>query len=62
MILAHNHPGGRAYPSGEDIRATSRLQGLLKMVDIDLVDHFIIAGIQLEVDGTDGGTVGNPCL
>ena len=44
VILAHNHPGGRAYPSGEDIRATSRLQGLLKMVDIDLVDHFIIAG------------------
>ena len=44
VILAHNHPGGRAYPSSEDIRTTSRLQGLLKMVDIDLVDHFIVAG------------------
>ncbi len=46
VILAHNHPGGRAYPSSEDIRTTSRLQGLLKMMDIDLVDHFIIAGDQ----------------
>lgn len=44
VILAHNHPGGRAYPSSEDIRTTSRLQGLLKMMDIDLVDHFIVAG------------------
>ncbi len=44
VILAHNHPGGRAYPSSEDIRATSRLQGLLKMMDIDLVDHFIVSG------------------
>lgn len=44
VILAHNHPGGRAYPSSEDIRTTSRLQGLLKMMDIDLVDHFIISG------------------
>lgn len=44
VILAHNHPGGRAYPSDEDIRATTRLQGILRLMDINLVDHFIVAG------------------
>lgn len=44
VILAHNHPGGKAYPSDEDIRATVRIQNLLRMVDVNLVDHFIISG------------------
>lgn len=44
VILAHNHPGGRAYPSDEDIRATRRIHSILRMMDINLVDHFIIAG------------------
>ncbi len=46
VILAHNHPGGKAYPSDEDIRITVRIQKLLRMVDVNLVDHFIIAGDQ----------------
>jgi DNA repair protein RadC len=45
-ILAHNHPGGRAYPSDEDIRVTRRIQEMLHQLDIELVDHFIIAGDQ----------------
>lgn len=46
VILAHNHPGGKAYPSDEDIRTTIRIQNLLRMVDVNLVDHFIISGDQ----------------
>lgn len=44
VILAHNHPGGKAYPSDEDIRATVRIQNLLRMVDVNLVDHFVVSG------------------
>lgn len=46
VILAHNHPGGKAYPSDEDIRATTRIQQMLRLVDVNLVDHFVIAGNQ----------------
>ena len=46
VILAHNHPGGKAYPSDEDIRVTNRIQQMLRLVDVNLVDHFIVAGDQ----------------
>jgi DNA repair protein RadC len=44
VVLAHNHPNGRATPSGEDIMATNRLKGLLSSMDIALLEHFVIAG------------------
>lgn len=44
VILAHNHPSGRPFPSNEDIRATRQLQRLLQLMDIHLADHLIIAG------------------
>lgn len=43
VILAHNHPGGLAFPSPEDVNATSYVAKALKTVDIDLVDHVIFA-------------------
>lgn len=44
VVLAHNHPNGRATPSGEDIMATNRLKSVLNSMDITLIDHFVIAG------------------
>ena len=44
VILAHNHPGGIAYPSQEDIRATELVSKLLKSLDVELLDHVILAG------------------
>lgn len=43
VILAHNHPGGVAVPSQEDIRVTERVARALQTVDITLLDHLIIA-------------------
>ena len=43
VIIAHNHTSGVAIPSREDIETTRRLQSALKAVDIDLVDHIIVA-------------------
>jgi DNA repair protein RadC len=42
VILAHNHPSGVAEPSQADERITKRLKSALELVDIRLLDHFII--------------------
>ena len=42
VILAHNHPGGVALPSREDVDSTVELIKMLRNVNINLVAHFII--------------------
>lgn len=42
MIVAHNHPSGVAEPSRADEHLTRRLQEALALVDIRLLDHFVI--------------------
>ena len=44
LIIAHNHPGGFALPSREDISATENLISTLKKLNIALLDHLIISG------------------
>ena len=41
-ILAHNHPSGISFPSGEDINATNRIKLILESLGIVLMEHFII--------------------
>ncbi len=43
-ILVHNHPNGKAFPSGEDIHATNRIRLLLEPLGVTLMEHFIVAG------------------
>ncbi|MCF6191454.1 MAG: DNA repair protein RadC [Cocleimonas sp.] len=42
IILAHNHPSGLAEPSQSDVQITSRLKQALEMIDVRVLDHFII--------------------
>ncbi|WP_369148846.1 JAB domain-containing protein [Burkholderia pseudomallei] len=42
IIVAHNHPSGETQPSAADQRLTAELAALLRLVDIRLLDHFII--------------------
>ena len=44
VVLAHNHPRGLASPSNEDILVTSRLKKALALLELELVDHIIVAG------------------
>ena len=44
VVLAHNHPGGFAVPSGEDKITTMRVAKALYLADVELVDHVIVAG------------------
>lgn len=47
VILAHNHPSGYAEPSDADRRITTRLKQALDLMDIRLLDHLVIGGINI---------------
>jgi len=42
MILAHNHPSGNPQPSEADKRLTKRLVAAMELLDIRVLDHFIV--------------------
>jgi DNA repair protein RadC len=44
VVLAHNHPSGVAEPSGADQCLTRELKLALALVDVRVLDHFIVAG------------------
>ena len=44
LILAHNHPSGVAEPSQADRSLTRKLADALALVDVRVLDHFIVAG------------------
>lgn len=44
VVLAHNHPSGLAEPSRADELLTHELKQALALVDVRVLDHFIVAG------------------
>jgi DNA repair protein RadC len=42
VVFAHNHPSGIAEPSQADRRITDRLKASLALVDVRVLDHFIV--------------------
>jgi len=42
VVLAHNHPEGKAYPSGADIDTTSSVSVMLRKLNVVLADHIIL--------------------
>ena len=42
VIFAHNHPSGVAEPSMADERITQRLKEALLLVDVRVLDHFVV--------------------
>ncbi len=42
LIVAHNHPSGHAEPSREDQAVTLKIKEALALVEINLLDHWII--------------------
>jgi DNA repair protein RadC len=46
VIFAHNHPSGVAQPSQADELLTRNLREALSLVEVKVLDHFIVAGNQ----------------
>jgi DNA repair protein RadC len=46
VIFAHNHPSGVAQPSQSDELLTANLKDALALIEVRVLDHFIIAGNQ----------------
>jgi DNA repair protein RadC len=44
LIFAHNHPSGSPEPSEADLRLTRALTQALALVDVRVLDHFVVAG------------------
>jgi DNA repair protein RadC len=42
VVLAHNHPSGSATPSNADTALTRTLKTTLALVDVNVLDHFVV--------------------
>lgn len=43
IVVAHNHPSGDPTPSPEDVRVTRDLVAAGRLLDIEILDHLVIA-------------------
>lgn len=57
VILAHNHPSGRAEASAADISLTQTLKQALALVDVRLLDHFIVTSTEKPMSLAERGLV-----
>jgi len=46
VVLAHNHPSGAARPSRADELLTSTLKSALALVDVRVLDHFVVTSTE----------------
>jgi DNA repair protein RadC len=46
VLLGHNHPSGVAQPSQADELLTRNLKEALQLIEVRVLDHFIVAGHQ----------------
>jgi len=46
VVLAHNHPSGRAKPSRADESLTQTLKAALALVDVRVLDHFVVTAAE----------------
>lgn len=46
LIMAHNHPSGHPEPSAADRQITQRLKDALALVEVRVLDHIVVGGLQ----------------
>lgn len=56
-VIAHNHPSGEPEPSRADIRLTDGIKSTLALVDVRLLDHFIVAGNNIPLSFAERGLI-----
>ena len=43
VIAYHNHPSAVAEPSTSDCYLTDRVKNLLREIDVELLDHYVVS-------------------
>jgi len=54
IVIAHTHPSGNINPSKEDLALTLKLKEAAKLMDIALLDHFILTADSYYSFAADG--------
>jgi DNA repair protein RadC len=54
LIVAHNHPSGNKKPSDADKKLTTKLKEAAEQMDIQLIDHIIVAGKEFTSFANEG--------
>ena len=44
VMISHNHPSGEPTPSRADEALTTAVTAALRLVDVRLLDHFVVGG------------------
>lgn len=44
FVIAHNHPTGNCQPSNGDFEITNKMNEFANLIDIQLLQHYIIGG------------------
>jgi DNA repair protein RadC len=57
VILAHNHPSGIGEPSRADEMLTDALKKALALIDVRVLDHFIVAGAAKPLSFAERGLI-----
>ena len=57
VILVHNHPSGSLEPSSADLALTETLKKALALVDVRVLDHFIVAGTASPLSFAERGLI-----
>lgn len=59
VVVAHNHPSGNATPSENDMKTTIRLKEALELIDVDLLDHYVVCNSDVVsvIDTINEGTL-----
>lgn len=55
VMFAHNHPSGHPCPSWADKELTRVLKAALALVDVAVLDHFIVAGREFPLSFAECG-------
>lgn len=61
VVLAHNHPSGVALPSADDVRTTHQIAAALGAVEVNLIDHIVVAEGDF-VSMAQSGCLSGECL
>lgn len=48
VVIAHNHPSGRAEPSKRDRQLTDKLKAALALINIAILDHLVVGSHDIE--------------